>query len=250
MTELLENNENTDSTIKNVSIDLGSTDFSKFTGEKSFGVDELNAITSDLVTKGVLKFAESCKPVLAESGDMVTINTGIIVFDSGAKLKVEEAISFDLIPNTYIYAFNDIVNNMAEIVVSESLPEIIPTKSDYVLLAKVDEKGNMIDKRLFSSMKVCLNSMPPDPIVVTAKFRLEKWGDSEYIEMGTENFSFVQHFHKTYATCYGCVSFLADNEQRTHLQADDRFLVEKTGTGILIKSDGDVIDGEYTFRVF
>lgn len=146
MSEILDNQEVTSDTLNNIAVDLGSTDFSAF-DSSPFGVDKLNQITADLVTAGVLMSGNKCN-MTASDGE-VYIDTGVIVFNSGAKIRITEVQTVDLIANTYIYALNNTVSNTAEIVVSDTEP----VDGDFVMLAAVDGDGALTDKRGFAMSK-------------------------------------------------------------------------------------------------
>ena len=93
-------------------INLGVADYSHFpeTPPQS-AVSALNQITADLVSKGVLFSLNKCNVTV--SNNVATVNTGIIVFDSGAKKRITTAQTINLLSNSanYIYALNDEINN-------------------------------------------------------------------------------------------------------------------------------------------
>jgi len=151
MSEILDNQEVTTEILNNIAIDLGATDFSAF-DSTPFGVDRLNQITSELVTSGILLSGEKCAVTASES--KVNIATGIIVFENGAKIRLTEPVSFDLIVNTYIYALNDTATNTAQILATEAEP----VDGDFVMLAFIGEDGTVTDKRGFAMSKVLLPS--------------------------------------------------------------------------------------------
>lgn len=151
MGEILDNQEVTTQTLNNIAIDLGATTFSAFSGEK-FGVDKLNDITKALVGKGITQGANKCEPYI--SGGDLYINTGTIIFLSGAKMRITSPLKVEIQNGTYIYALNSTDTNMAEIVVSETAP----TTGDYVKLAAVDASGGLTDLREWAQSNVLLAS--------------------------------------------------------------------------------------------
>ena len=140
--------------LNNIAVDLGSTTFSAFSDEK-FGVDKLNEITADLVTAGILKTETDssgiavmgCKPYA--SGENLCIGKGKLVFNSGAKITIEESVSTELTAGTYVYAFNDVTIGKASIQVSQSSP----TEGDYVMLARIEADGSVCDLREYAKTK-------------------------------------------------------------------------------------------------
>jgi hypothetical protein len=139
--------------VNNLAVDLGATEFSQFQNAEPYAVQQLNNITKDLVSAGILLSLNRCR--LTKTGDKVTIDTGIIVFANGAKKRITESLQVDLVVNTYIYALNDTATNTCQIVVSETEPD---STSDYVMLAQVDADGDVLDKRIFSKYKAAPNA--------------------------------------------------------------------------------------------
>lgn len=147
MAEILDNQEVTTETLNNIAIDLGATTFNGFARDK-FGVDELNNITKTLVSKGITQGANRCKPYL--SGSDLYINTGTIIFATGAKIRITSPQKVTAEAGTYIYALNDTSRNIAEITVSETKP----TTGDFVMLAYLDADGTLTDMRKFAKANV------------------------------------------------------------------------------------------------
>ena len=134
--------------LNNVAIDLGDTTFSAFSDEK-FGVDKLNEITADLVGKGILTTGDRCEPII--SGDKVYIKNGVIVFGSGAKIRIESPVEIAAAAGDYIYAYNDVLTGKASIIASAEMPDADDEK--VVMLAQIDGAGTLADKRILSVAK-------------------------------------------------------------------------------------------------
>lgn len=132
--------------LNNIAVDLGHTTFSLFSDEP-FGVDELNRITADLVGKGVLTTGNRCEPKL--DNGKVYIQSGVIVFGSGAKIRIESPVEVAAAKGDYIYAFNDVTTGKASIITSADKP----TTGDFVMLAQLDSAGTVVDERILSVAK-------------------------------------------------------------------------------------------------
>lgn len=148
--EFLDNQIVTAADMNNIAIDLGYSDYSHFpeTPPQS-AVSALNQITSDLVSKGVLILGNKCN--VTASGGTAYVDTGVIVFDSGAKKRIEAVQSLSLTAGSinYIYAINDTVNNTIELVCSTEEP----STGDFVMLAKI--KGDVVtDRRKFAESRL------------------------------------------------------------------------------------------------
>lgn len=155
MDSILYNQEVTADILNNIAVDLGNTSFNGF-GTEKFGADELNKITADLVSSGILISDEKCKAVF--SNENIVIQPGIIVFANGAKKKITEAVSFPAQANTYIYALNKVSAGTCELIMSVTNPnEDEEVKSlDYVTICGVDSNKKIIDMRTFSAAKVAI----------------------------------------------------------------------------------------------
>ena len=135
--------------LNNIAVDLGDAEFSAFSAQK-FGVDKLNAITADLVTSGVLRSGDMCKPIL--SGGAVSIQTGVIVFADGAKLRVTAVQNITAVAGNYIAARYDSANGTCKLVSVESIPD--EPGVQYMVLAKVSADGTAItDLRTMAKSK-------------------------------------------------------------------------------------------------
>lgn len=150
----LYNQEVTTEMLNDIAVDLGYTSFNGFDDETKFGASELNGITASLVSEGILINGDNCRPIVSDN--KVIIQTGIIVFGNGAKKKITEVVSIDLVADSYVYAANRTTAGKCEIVVSQTDPAT--TEDDYVLLAQIDSGKNLIDKREIATSKVALNS--------------------------------------------------------------------------------------------
>ncbi len=157
MDSILYNQEVTAEILNDIAIDLGATSFNGF-GEEKFGADALNAITADLVGKGILDYGGKCQPI--KSGESINIQTGIIVFSNGAKKKIEEVVALALEKNSYIYAKNDVLLGVCELVAADTAPQ----SGDFVMIAQVDNSGNVLDVREFSKAKVAIPTAIPSKI--------------------------------------------------------------------------------------
>lgn len=148
---ILDNQEVNADILNGIAKDLGCPEFSSFSDGVKFGVDKLNEITAALVTPGVLGTdGDSCKVTIV--GGKISVGTGTIVFESGAKMKVTENQVLEMVPDvkTYVVAVNDTTNNRMILYNSDVLPD----EDDYVLLAEVLETGEVIDDRAWATAKV------------------------------------------------------------------------------------------------
>ena len=182
---IMDNQEITTEILNDIAIDLGATSFNGF-GEEKFGADELNSITSALVHGGILNSGNKCIPSIS-SGNVI-ISDGIIVFASGVKKKITEAVSVPLEAKTYIYALNDTVTNTCSIIVSATEP----TSGDYIMVAEVDSNKVLTDKRRMATSKVVFATTPGAIQSETKRIDFNGGQHLSYVfNMGTDLFTYV-----------------------------------------------------------
>ncbi|MBR6523640.1 MAG: hypothetical protein IKT39_03400 [Clostridia bacterium] len=115
-----------------------------------YGADDINAIRKSILTKGVVEeSADSCKAILSDG--VVKICKGQAIFDDGSKIEVDsDGVERQYVsgqPN-YVYFLNNTLAGVCEVIVSTAFPE-----NDYVMLAEIDELGEISDKREFTELK-------------------------------------------------------------------------------------------------
>ena len=147
----LDNQEVTAQDLNDIAIDLGYADYSRFPEEAPpSAVSALNQITADLVTPGVLLTGNRC--AVTYSDGIIYVDTGIIVFESGAKKRIESVQQLQALEGTScVYALNDTINNTIFLKCSEEFP----TQGDFVKLGKVTD-GVITVCNSYSTAKVGL----------------------------------------------------------------------------------------------
>lgn len=191
--------------LNNIAVDLGYADYSHFpeTPPQS-AVSALNQITKDLVTAGILQSGNNCAVTL--SNGKARIDTGIIVFETGAKKRIDEAVLIDLQSSgaSCIYALNDTVNNSIKIVCAAEFP----TTGDFVKLAKI-ENSTVTDMRQFATAKVAFTT-PASTQSVGNVYLPSNVGSQSYVLIDTK---MVASESFTYLLCeqkYGGRSYYED----------------------------------------
>ncbi len=189
-----DNQEVTASDLNNIAIDLGYADYSHFpeTPPQS-AVSALNQITGDLVSAGVLLTGNKCNVTFSDN--KIYVATGIIIFDSGAKKRIEEVQSLDVLDGgtNYIYGLNDTANNTIELVCS--LTE--PTTGDFVKLAEVAD-GVVTDIRTYPTAAVNLPTLNSYQKIAEIPLRASTNNGTEYELIKTQpteinNYNFISY---------------------------------------------------------
>ena len=227
--------------LNDIAVDLGAAGFAAF-GENKFGVDELNGITQALVTEGILQTGNGCKAV--KSGESINIQDGIIVFESGAKKKIEEAVTLEMMNNAYIYALNNEAQNQIQLIVSQTQP----TEGDYVMIAQTDADGKLIDKRKFAVGKYA----PAEvnfKVEKTVQVNLTTSAPEQYVECGFGGFTYF-----LYTDYQGVLRWVdvSDGEATmifTHSQTPYCPYVTKNGSSILFSRNNYNVNQSITFTV-
>lgn len=137
------------SALNNIAVDLGAGTFSKFTDGEPFAVTELNAITADIVTAGILNSGDKCECVLNSDGSVI-VKTGVIVFSDGCKIRI--ATSRTLTPKytgvkNYVFAEHSQEFDSVYLKIDNEL-----TENECIVLAEI-ESGKLTDKRNICTAK-------------------------------------------------------------------------------------------------
>ena len=151
----LDNQEVTAQDLNNIAIDLGYVEYSHFPeNPPQSAVSALNQITADLTTKGVLLSGNRC--MVTHASNKIYVDTGIIVFESGAKKRIETTQTLDFISGgtNYVYAIHDTSANKISLVNATATP----ASGDYVALAAVAADGSVTYTAPLSTAKVGLSS--------------------------------------------------------------------------------------------
>lgn len=137
--------------LNNIAKDLGAATFSNFSASTPTAVTELNNITKELVSKGVLKIEKQC--AVRISGSYIYIDTGVCVFENGAKKRITSTTLLSFINGytNYVYLLNNVSGNQIQLITSKTLPE---DGTDYVMLAEISPSKTVTDKREFATYKI------------------------------------------------------------------------------------------------
>ncbi|MFA7636783.1 MAG: hypothetical protein WCX81_03365 [Monoglobales bacterium] len=115
-----------------------------------YGADDINAIRTSILTKGVIEEAADSLKVVSYNGG-VKVLEGQAIFADGCRISVdgsgvEREIASGVKSNVYLN--NNRLAGVCEVIASTQAPE-----GDYVLLAEVDEGGIITDKREYAQLK-------------------------------------------------------------------------------------------------
>ena len=200
-----------------------------FADNEIYSAEDLNSITKRLVTSGiedlfedgtaynVSQFNEQGKllytsgivpetcmtlKVVPDGEGKVLINPGKAFFDDGAVIEIEaggETLSYVADTVNYVYLKNDLLNsNVCYPICSTEEPS-----GDYVLLAEINETGEITDKRTYAKgrlpgyQSVVGNVMR---IKKTITFDVEepvgKLSDTESFDLGSNNFEYILAYNE------------------------------------------------------
>jgi hypothetical protein len=142
--------------INDITRSLVGAGVAPFLTKDSYNVSDLNALTSALVETGTSLGGCKCSVENAGTEEMtVTVAQGIVFFESGVSLTVdEEGYVIHIAPNQagYVYAHYSLSLQKVDIVFDSELP----TDGEYVVLARIEEGGSLKDKRSFARAKIAM----------------------------------------------------------------------------------------------
>lgn len=135
--------------INNITKNLVGGGVAPFPTKDSYSLSDLNSLTSALVESGVCCDGLRC----SISGGSVTVSEGILYFENGVCLTVdEEGYEIEITSETkgYVCAHFDDASQEADIKFCTDIPQ----SGFYVLLAEISADGIVSDKRNFARSKV------------------------------------------------------------------------------------------------
>ncbi len=116
-----------------------------------YGAEDINAVRSSLMTKGVVGETNDSLKVLKEQEGSIIISEGQAIFEEGCRLAVDsDKVILEYLTGVknYVYLYNDKLASVCETVVSQTEPT-----GDYVMLAEISAEGEITDKREFTELK-------------------------------------------------------------------------------------------------
>lgn len=156
MGDFTDNQTVTAADLNQVAIDLGKPTFANFVDNTAYNIDKLNEITSAIVGAGIaIGIGNACKCTMSNGN--ISIDTGLIFFNSGAKIRLDTAQTIEYTTSAekqYVYAYNDTALNNISIVIDTEAPT---ASMDTVMLCTVTD-GNLTDSREFSKANVSIPS--------------------------------------------------------------------------------------------
>lgn len=135
--------------INNITKNLVGGGIAPFPTKDSYSISDLNSLSSAVVESGVCRDGFKC----SLSGNVVTIAEGVLYFENGVCLTVDEGgYEVEVMPSTagYICAHFDDEKQEAEIIFCTQLPSI----GFNVMLAEISAEGVISDKRVFARSKI------------------------------------------------------------------------------------------------
>ena len=115
-------------------------------------IDAMNGVISAVATPGVDYNQYSC--VVSIENNNIKISPGTVFFENGISMVIDS--DGEILPleyNIYVYLYYDKIRNSCYPCASENIPE-----NNYVLLAYIDETGNIKDMREYATSKLAPNS--------------------------------------------------------------------------------------------
>lgn len=144
-----------------------------FLDNVAYGAEQINAIRSTFATKGVIPDGEDSLAVTLE-GSSIRINKGQALFEDGTRICIgmdeenpaEDSVTLAAISGTvnYIYLQRNKESNNPRPVVSDT-----PCGNEDILLAQIETDGTVLDKRVFSTLKVPMQSNHTQTITITVQ---------------------------------------------------------------------------------
>lgn len=118
-----------------------------FTDDMTYGVDDLNDISAELITKGVTR---GCG--LSVSGTKVTIAAGVLYMCDGRRVEIDSdgvLLDFTAGAVNYVWFYHDAVTGFA----APRCTTTAPTGDHYVMLGQITAEGTAVSRPEVARMK-------------------------------------------------------------------------------------------------
>lgn len=153
-----------DTELNDIGYNFANTVYTTFANGTTYGIEDLNQITANIVGPGVKRGAgENCAVSL--SGTTVKISSGSAFFESGVTMTIDDdGISLELEDNSkinYVYLFYNPAVNVAGARCTTDMPSGL----EYVLLAEVSGGGEII-QNVERYCKSKIYDAPETPLVL------------------------------------------------------------------------------------
>ncbi len=139
--------------INDIARSLVGAGVAPFVSKESYSVSDLNALTEALVGDGVQLDGCKCSCNVEDGTRLVTVSEGILFFENGVRLVVDSdgyLLETEVNSAGYVYGHFNEGLQVGEILFSDE----VPADGCVVLLAHIDAKNNLTDRRTFSRSKV------------------------------------------------------------------------------------------------
>ncbi len=172
--------------INNITRCLTGAGVSPFVSKDSYAVSDINALTEAVVEGGTTLDGCVCSAETADGEVVVTVGQGIVFFESGQRMVVDEEgyeISVPFNSSGYVFAHYSPSLQRAELRFDAELP----TDGEYVVLAGLSESGDLSDKRVFARSRVAtfgcnaVKSIEEERITIYEEGAAPVYDTSEYI---------------------------------------------------------------------
>ena len=192
-----------------------------FSDGVAYNISKFNEAGKLLYTSGVV--SENCNTlkVVKVSDDEILINSGYAFFDDGAVIEIGEdgeRLPFVLGSKNYVYLKNDLADdNICYPCVSVDEPT-----DDIVLLAEIDENGQICDKRAYAKGKlpgyqsVGGNVLRIQDYIEVVKDNAHHYVGSKSFDIGNNNFEYILTYVKHYEYTLPCLG-IYDIANNTYL---------------------------------
>lgn len=192
-----------------------------------YGAEDINGIRASMLTKGVVEETlTSCKAELNE--DKVKVYEGQAVFTDGSRIKIDaDGVELEYIAGSksYVFLLNNTLAGVCEVKAGETLPD-----DDYILIAEIDEEGNLSDKRKFAQLKTA--DAERFAASFSAEFEMtDDMAENDIVGIITlpkSNCSLIQLYINLASSAYIHVNFLPKENIYITNYENGQFFIEET----------------------
>lgn len=184
--------------LDNIYVDLGQSieyfaDYEH--NSTSIAISDLNNITADLTSKGVLQIGGELEVATNTDEKTFAIKDGVCVFSDGCKYRrsvddADNTYPYDTSASTYVYIERNATENTVTLCYGPSQP----STGDFVMLAEITDKGVVNDTRGWSVGK----SQNGVNKIVSVDWSIPRLNGSELDELGILKTSIPLNFNHVF----------------------------------------------------
>ncbi|MBQ8525965.1 MAG: hypothetical protein IJ460_04535 [Clostridia bacterium] len=232
--------------LDNISVDLG-VDSEVFTNYESnstlIAISDLNNITKDLASKGVLQIGGKLEVVTNPETKKFSIKDGVCVFSDGCKYRrntdyATRTYPYNTTTSTYVYVKRNSTANTVVLYYGS----VKPTTGDLVMLAEITSEGVVNDIREWSISQTSRRTVKPT--FIACEPISNEWS---YVECNNVDYTMVSLYLEASRTVYTTAPGFYELDDLNEHEVSIRRAGSNSSYTIVLQKEGSKLKYKLTF---